>query len=144
MHDHIVHFYHLSALDWVDVVSALDTDPGKTAELAQSLSPWPDNAKSRFKAVKARLKVLIESGQLGPFQNGYWGHPAMKLPPEANLMAVSHYLQALDYQRKVDQVVAIFGGKNPQIQTVIVGGVALAINLDNQATLNMDKLMQAR
>ncbi len=144
MHDHIVHFYQLSALDWVDVVSALDADPGKTAELAQSLSPWPDNGKSRFAAVKSKLKALVSSGQLGPFTNGYWGHPAMKLPPEANLMAVSHYLQALDYQRKADQVVAIFGGKNPHIQTVIVGGVALAINLDNLATLNMDKLMQAR
>jgi len=144
MHDHIVHFYQLSALDWVDVVSALDADPGKTAELAQSLSSWPDNGKSMFEAVKAKLKALVDSGQLGPFQNGYWGHPAMKLPPEANLMAVSHYLQALDYQRKADQVAAIFGGKNPHIQTVVVGGVALAINLDNLATLNMDKLMQAR
>ncbi len=144
MHDHIVHFYHLSALDWVDVVSALDADPAKTAQLAQSLSPWPDNGKSRFEAVKAKLKALVDSGQLGPFKNGYWGHPAMKLPPEANLMAVAHYLQALDYQRKADQVVAIFGGKNPHIQTVIVGGVALAINLDNLATLNMDKLMQAK
>ena len=144
MHDHIVHFYQLSALDWVDVVSALDADPGKTAELAQSLSPWPDNGKSRFEEVKEKLQALVASGQLGPFQNGYWGHPAMKLPPEANLMAVSHYLQALDYQRKADQVAAIFGGKNPHIQTVIVGGVALAINLDNLATLNMDKLMQAR
>ncbi len=144
MHDHIVHFYHLSALDWIDVVSALDADPGKTAELAQSLSPWPDNGKSRFQAVKEKLKALVESGQLGPFQNGYWGHPAMKLPPEANLMAVSHYLQALEYQRKADQVVALFGGKNPHIQTVIVGGVALAVNPDNLATLNMDKLMQAK
>ncbi len=144
MHDHIVHFYQLSALDWVDVVSALDADPAKTARLAQSLSPWPYNGKNRFAAVKAKLQALVESGQLGPFTNGYWGHPAMKLPPEANLMAVSHYLQALDYQRKADQVVAIFGGKNPHIQTVIVGGVALAINLDNLATLNMDKLMQAK
>ncbi len=144
MHDHIVHFYQLSALDWVDVVSALDADPAKTAELAHSISAWPDNGKNRFAAVKAKLQALVSSGQLGPFTNGYWGHPAMKLPPEANLMAVSHYLQALDYQRKADQVVAIFGGKNPHIQTVIVGGVALAINLDNLATLNMDKLMQAR
>jgi len=144
MHDHIVHFYQLSALDWVDVVSALDADPGKTAELAQSLSPWPYNGKSRFAQVKARLQALVKSGQLGPFKNGYWGHPAMKLPPEANLMAVSHYLQALDYQRKADQVAAIFGGKNPHIQTVIVGGVALAINLDNLATLNMDRLVQAK
>lgn len=144
MHDHIVHFYQLSALDWVDVVSALEADPGKTARLAQSISPWPNNGKSRFEEVQKKIKVLVESGQLGPFANGYWGHPAMKLPPEANLMAVAHYLEALDYQRKSNQVVAIFGGKTPHIQTVIVGGVALAINLDNLATINMDKLIQAK
>ncbi|HFB83977.1 MAG TPA: nickel-dependent hydrogenase large subunit [Thermodesulfatator sp.] len=144
LHDHIVHFYHLSALDWVDVVSALKADPHKTASLAQSLSPWPGNGASRFKAVKEKLSAFVQSGQLGPFANGYWGHPAMKLPPEANLMAVSHYLEALEYQFKANQVVAIFGGKTPHIQTVIVGGVALAINTNNLATLNMERLYWAK
>jgi len=142
-HDHMVHFYHLSALDWVDVVSALNADPVKTAALAQKISDWPGNSVTRFKAVQEKLKAFVESGQLGPFTNGYWGHPAMKLPPEVNLLAVSHYLEALEYQYKADQVVAIFGGKNPHIQTVVVGGVALAINPDNEATLNMERLMWA-
>ncbi len=144
MHDHIVHFYHLSALDWVDVVSALKADPKKTAALAQALSPWPGNSVTRFKEVQERLKAFVESGQLGPFENGYWGHPAMKLPPEANLMAVSHYLEALEYQYKANQVVAIFGGKTPHIQSVIVGGVSLAINLDNEAALNIGHLTRAK
>ncbi len=144
MHDHIVHFYQLSALDWIDVVSALKADPKKTAALAQSLSPWPGNSVTRFKAIKDKLKAFVESGQLGPFANGYWGHPAMKLSPEVNLLAVSHYLEALEYQYKADQVVALFGGKNPHIQTVVVGGVALAINPDNEATLNMERLMWAK
>ncbi len=144
LQDHIVHFYHLSALDWVDVVSALKADPKKTAALAQALSPWPGNSVTRFKEVKERLKAFVESGQLGPFENGYWGHPAMKLPPEANLMAVSHYLEALEYQYKVNQIVAIFGGKSPHIQTFVVGGVALAINPDNEATLNMERLLWAK
>jgi len=143
-HDHMVHFYHLSALDWVDVVSALNADPVKTAALAQKISDWPGNSVTRFKAVQEKLKAFVESGQLGPFTNGYWGHPAMKLPPEVNLLAVSHYLEALEYQYKADQVVAIFGGKNPHIQTVVVGGVALAINPDNEATLNMERLMWAK
>ena len=140
LHDHIVHFYVLSALDWVDVVSALNADPVKTASLAQSLSDWPGNSVKRFKGVKAKLKSLVDSGQLGPFANAYWGHSAMILPPEANLMAVSHYLEALDYQRKADQAIAILGGKNPHIQNLAVGGVTTAINPNRDGALNMDKL----
>ena len=139
MHDHIVHFYHLSALDWVDVVSALKADPAKTSALAESLSTWPGNGRMQLTAVRDRLKGFVDNGQLGIFQNGYWGHPAMKLSPEVNLLAVSHYLEALEYQRKINQVVAILGGKTPNIQNLAVGGVANAINLDNQATLNMDE-----
>jgi hydrogenase large subunit len=140
LHDHIVHFFHLSALDWVDVVSALKADPAKTAQLAESLSPWPGNSRRQFEAVKAKLEGFVKAGQLGIFANGYWGHPAMKLPPEVNLLGVSHYLQALDYQRKANQVVAILGSKTPNIQNLAVGGVANPVNLDNQAAINMDKL----
>ena len=140
LHDHIVHFYILSALDWVDVVSALKADPKKTAQLAQSISDWPGNSVKRFKAVQEKVKALVESGQLGPFANAYWGHPAMKLPPEANLMAVSHYLESLDYQRKATQGLGIIGGKNPHIQNLCVGGVATAINPDNDSTLNAERL----
>ncbi len=144
LHDHIVHFFHLSALDWVDVVSALDADPVETEKLASTISDWPHNNASQFAAVKARVKALVESGQLGIFNKGYWGHSAMHLPPEVNLLAVSHYLQALDYQRKANQVVTILGSKTPNIQNLAVGGVANAINLDNLATLNMKKLYQVK
>ncbi|MBZ0268068.1 nickel-dependent hydrogenase large subunit, partial [bacterium] len=144
MHDHIVHFYHLSALDWVDVVSALSADPVKTAKLAQSLSDWPRNSAQELRAVQDKLKAFVENGQLGPFANGYWGHPAMRLDPEVNLLAVSHYLQALEYQAKANQVVTILGGKTPNIQNLAVGGVANAINLDNQSTLNMNKLFAVK
>jgi hydrogenase large subunit len=144
LHDHIVHFYALSALDWVDVVSALDADPVATQKLADSLSNWPGNSSNRFAAVKAKLKALVESGQLGPFANAYWGHSAMKLPPEANLMAVSHYLEALDYQRKATQALGIISGKNPHIQNLSVGGVTAAINPDNEATLNMERLFRVK
>ena len=144
IHDHIVHFYHLSALDWVDVVSALKADPVKTSQLAESLSTWPGNSRMQLTAVRDRLKGFVDNGQMGIFQNGYWGHPAMKLSPEVNLLAVSHYLEALEQQRKINQVVAILGGKTPNIQNLAVGGVANAINLDNQATLNMTKLYQVK
>ncbi|MEZ0328285.1 MAG: nickel-dependent hydrogenase large subunit [Dissulfuribacterales bacterium] len=140
LHDHIVHFYVLSALDWVDVVSALQADPKKTAALASTLSEWSNNSPERFKAVQAKVKALVDSGQLGPFANAYWGHAAMHLPPEANLMAVSHYLEALDYQRKATQALAILSGKNPHIQNLSVGGVTAAINPANEATLNMERL----
>jgi hydrogenase large subunit len=144
LHDHIVHFYHLCALDWVDVVSALKADPARTSSLAESLSPWTRNSRNDLKAVQDRVKGFVESGQLGIFANGYWGHPAMKLPPEVNLLAVSHYLQALEYQRKANQAVAILGSKTPNIQNLAVGGVANAINLDNEATLNMSKLYMVK
>jgi hydrogenase large subunit len=138
--DHIVHFYQLSALDWVDVVSALKADPAKAAALGESLSPWPGNGRKEMEAVKKKLEEFVKGGQLGIFANGYWGHPAMKLPPEVNLLAVAHYLQALDVQRKAHQAVAILGGKTPNIQNLAVGGVANAINLDNPSTMNMEKL----
>ncbi len=144
LHDHIVHFYALSALDWVDVVSALNADPVKAAALADSLSNWPGNSPKRFAAVKEKVAALVASGQLGPFANAYWGHPAMALPPEANLMAVSHYLEALDYQRKATQALGIIGGKNPHIQNLSVGGVTTAINPDNDSTLNMHRLYQIK
>ncbi len=142
--DHIVHFYHLSALDWVDVVSALSADPKKTAQLAQSISDWPGNSETEFKAVQEKLKSFVGTGRLGIFSSGYWGHPAMKLPPEANLMAVAHYLKALDYQRKAAQAVAILGGKNPHIQNLCVGGVATALNMENLATINMERIAALR
>jgi hydrogenase large subunit len=142
--DHLVHFYHLSALDWVDIVAALKADPARTAQLAQSISDWPGNSATEFKAVQERLKSFVDGGKLGIFASGYWGHPAMKLPPEANLMAVAHYLKAFDYQRKAAQAVAVLGGKNPHIQNLVVGGVATAINLDNLATLNLERLSLMR
>ncbi len=142
--DHIVHFYQLSALDWVDVVSALKGDPAKASSLGESLSPWPGNSRKETAAVRKRLEEFVKGGQLGIFANGYWGHPAMKLPPEVNLLAVTHYLQALDVQRKAHQAVAILGGKTPNIQNLAVGGVANAINLDNPSTLNMEKLFMIR
>ncbi|HSJ10396.1 MAG TPA: nickel-dependent hydrogenase large subunit [Longimicrobiales bacterium] len=144
LHDHIVHFYHLSALDWVDVTGALQADPRKAAGIAESISPWRQNGYREMAAVKDRVQGIVNSGQLGIFTNGYWGHPAMRLSPELNLIAVSHYLQALEYQRKANQAVAILGAKTPNIQNLTVGGVTNAINLDNQATLNMTKLFAVR
>jgi len=144
VHDHIVHFYHLSALDWVDVVSALQADPAATAKLASTLSDWPRNTVQELTAVKKRLQKLVESGQLGIFANGYWGHPAMKLPPEVNLLAAAHYLQALEYQRTANQIVSILGSKTPHIQNLAVGGVANPINLDSQSTLTLERLFHIK
>jgi [NiFe] hydrogenase large subunit/hydrogenase large subunit len=137
--DHVIHFYHLHALDWVDVVSALSADPQATANLARSLSPWPNNSATHFAEVQDRVRRFVESGQLGIFTNGYWGHPAYNLPPEANLMAVAHYLEALDWQRDVIRVHTIFGGKNPH-PNFLVGGMASAINLDDTGTINTESL----
>jgi [NiFe] hydrogenase large subunit len=128
-HDHIVHFYHLHALDWVDVVSALKSDPKKTAALADNVSKAPWGGAVYFENVKQRIKTFVDSGQLGPFTNGYWGHPAYKLPPEANLMAAAHYIEALRLQAKAARMHAIFGAKNPHLQSFVVGGVTCVKDL---------------
>lgn len=138
--DHVIHFYHLHALDWVDIVSALKADPAKTARLAQSISDWHNSSITYFKGIKAKLKSFVESGQLGPFSNAYWGHPAYKLPPEANLMAVAHYLEALDWQKDVIKIHATLGGKNPHLQTYLVGGMAVPIDPNSQNALNADSI----
>ena len=143
IHDHVVHFYHLHALDWVDVVSALKADPVAAEKIAQGISTWPNNTATRFRDVQERVKTFVSSGQLGIFTNGYWGHPAYKLPPEVNLIAVSHYLEALDWQRDVVKLHTIFGGKNPH-PNFIVGGMASPINLDARATINADSLTDVK
>lgn len=121
--DHIVHFYHLHALDWVDIVSALKADPAKTARLSETLNTAPWGGTPYYKEVQQRLQTFVDSGQLGPFNNAYWGHKAYKLPPEANLMAAAHYIEALRLQAKSMKMHAIFGGKNPHPQFLVVGGV---------------------
>jgi Ni,Fe-hydrogenase I large subunit len=138
--DHVVHFYHLHALDWVDIVSALSADPAATSSLAQSISDWPLSSESYFAGVKARLQQFVDRGQLGPFGNAYWGHPAYKLPPEANLMAVAHYLEALDWQREFIRIHATLGGKNPHLQSFLVGGMATPVDPDKQASINMTSI----
>jgi hydrogenase large subunit len=140
LHDHIVHFYHLSALDWVDLVSALKADPNEASRIAESLSNWTGNSRKEMAAVQTRLKTFVDSGQLGIYANGYWGHPAMKLSPEVNLLAAAHYLQALQIQRRANQIVSILGSKTPHIQNLAVGGVANPINLNEPSTLTLTEL----
>ena len=134
--DHVIHFYHLHALDWVDIVSALKADPVKTSSLAQSISDWPKSSSTYFKGIQTKLKTFVETGQLGLFANAYWGHSAYKLPPEANLMAAAHYLEALDWQRDVIKIQALLGAKNPHAQTYLVGGMSIPIDPDSQNALN--------
>ncbi|NNG13289.1 MAG: nickel-dependent hydrogenase large subunit [Halobacteria archaeon] len=143
VHDHVMHFYHLHALDWVDVVSALEADPKATSELAQSLSNYPKSSPGYFSDMKKKLKGFVEAGQLGIFAKAYWGHPAYKLPAEANLMAVSHYLEALTWQRDVARLHAIFGGKNPH-PNFVVGGVPCPIDLDSDSAINAERLAQVQ
>lgn len=139
VHDHIVHFYHLHGFDWVDVLSALKADPKKTSELAQSISSWPNSSPGYYQDLLDRLTRFASGGQLGPFTNGYWGHPGYKLPPEANLMAVGHYLEALDWQKEIVKIHTIFGGKNPH-PNYLVGGMAVALDPDNPSAINAERL----
>jgi hydrogenase large subunit len=137
--DHVIHFYHLHALDWVDVVSALKADPKKTSEIAQSISHWPKSSPGYFSDLQNRLIKFVESGQLGIFANGYWGHPAYKLPAEFNLIGVAHYLEALEWQKEIAKVHTIFGGKNPH-PNFLVGGMACPISIDDASGLNAERL----
>jgi Ni,Fe-hydrogenase I large subunit len=142
--DHVIHFYHLHALDWVDIVSALKADPVKTSELAQSISDWPKSSPAYFKGVQSRVQKFVDSGQLGIFGNAYWGHPAYALPPEANLMAVAHYLEALEWQKDVIRIHAILGGKNPHPQTYLVGGMATPLDPNAQQAINTIRIAQLK
>ena len=137
--DHAVHFYHLHALDWVDIVSALSADPKGTANIAQSISNWPKSSPKYFADVQNRIKAFVESGQLGIFANGYWGHSAYKLPAEVNLLAVAHYLEALEWQKEIVKIHAIFGGKNPH-PNYLVGGAPCSINLEEVNAINTERL----
>jgi hydrogenase large subunit len=142
--DHVMHFYHLHALDWVDVVSALKADPAATAALAQKVSPsWPSSSPGRFRDVQATIKKFVDSGQLGIFANAYWGHPAYRLPPEANLMAMAHYLEALQWQKEIAHIHAVFGGKNPH-PNYLVGGVACPVTPEGDGSLKIERLNLVR
>jgi len=139
--DHVIHFYHLHALDWVDVTLALKADPAKTAQLAESISNWPQSSRTYFKAIQDRVKALVESKQLSLFSSGYWGHPAYHLPPEANLLAVAHYIEALEFQRDFIRIHAVLGGKNPHLQTYLVGGMASAMDPNEpHAPINPERI----
>lgn len=140
--DHLVHFYHLHALDWVNPVNALKADPKATSALAQSISKWPKSSPGYFRDIQMRIRKFVESGQLGPFMNGYWTNPAYKLPPEADLMAVTHYLEALDFQKEIMKIRTIYGGKDPH-PNWLVGGVPCAINVNQTGAvgaINMERL----
>jgi hydrogenase large subunit len=142
LQDHVIHFYQLQALDWVDVVSALSAEPAETAQLQKKVSPqWPMSSTTYFAEVQAKIKNSVAGGQYSIFTNGYWGHPAYKLPPAVNLMAVAHYLEALDWQRDVIKLHTIFGGKNPH-PNFLVGGMACAINMDADLTINQMRIDQ--
>ena len=139
VHDHVMHFYHLHALDWVDVVASLKADPKKTSEIQQSISTWHNSSPGYFADVQNKVKAIAESGQLSIFANAYWGHPAYKLPPEINLLAVAHYLEALDWQSHATKIHTIFGGKNPH-PNFLVGGVPMPIDLNSDTALNASTL----
>jgi hydrogenase large subunit len=139
VHDHVMHFYHLHALDWVDIVNALQADPAETSKIQQSISPWRNSSPSYFATIQSKVQAIVDSGQLSIFANAYWGHPAYKLPPEINLLATTHYLEALDAQKTFTKIHTIFGGKNPH-PNFVVGGVPMPIDLDSDIALNANRL----
>jgi hydrogenase large subunit len=139
--DHVMHFYHLHALDWVDVTLALKADPAKTSQIAQSISEWPKSSTTYFKGIQDRVKNLVASKQLSLFSSGDWGHPAYQLPPEVNLLAVAHYIEALELQRDFIRIHAVLGSKNPHPQTYLVGGMSTAIDPNEpEAVINPERI----
>ncbi len=141
--DHVVHFYHLHALDWVDIVHALKANPVETSRLARSISKWPKSSPGYFKDIQARLQSFAASGQLGIFANGYWGHSAYQLPAEVNLLAAAHYLEALEWQKEIVKVHTIFGGKNPH-PNYLVGGAPVALDINELGAINSSRLNEVK
>ncbi len=139
--DHVIHFYHLHALDWVDVASALKADPAKTSSIAQSISNYEKSSATYFRGVQQRVKAVVDSGQFSLFASGYWGHPAYQLPPEVNLLAVAHYLEALAWQKDFIRIHAALGGKNPHPQTFLVGGMTTTLDPNEPfAVINPERI----
>lgn len=137
--DHLFHFYTLQAFDWVDIMSALKGDPQEAADIAASISSWPKNSKADFEMMLEKLKKFAASGQLGFLANGYWGHPAYKLSPSVNLMAVTHYFQTFEEMKDVVRIQTIFGGKNPH-PNYLVGGMGCAVNVNDPNAINLERL----
>ena len=137
LQDHVVHFYHLHLLDFVDVTKALEADPKRTSKTAHLYSTKPyTNSHAHYISVKERLAKFVKSGRLGPFSNGYWGHSDYKLSPEENLLLLSHYLEALKFQSNISKAIAIFGAKTPHPQTIVVGGITSVADMLNPQRLN--------
>ena len=140
LHDHVVHFYHLHALDWVDITKALEADPKQTVAEAQKWAglsgqrAW-NASEDVYIQVKERVQKYIKQGRLGIFGNAYWGSEGFKLTPEQNLIGLSHYLDALELQRDLAKMMAIFGGKNPHPQSFVVGGVTCVQDIKNPARI---------
>jgi quinone-reactive Ni/Fe-hydrogenase large subunit len=136
LHDHVVHFYHLHALDWVDITSALKADPKLAAAEALKWTNTPFGAgEGELRAIQERVGKFVKQGRLGIFSNAYWGNKNYKLSAEQNLIAVAHYLQALDMQRDMSKMMAIFGGKMPHPQSLVVGGVTCIQDIKNPARI---------
>jgi hydrogenase large subunit len=144
LRDHAVHFYQLSSLDWIDVQQAAHADPSRAASLAARHSAWTANSAEQMRSTRERMARTIASGQMGLFESGYWGHPAMHIAPEQSLIVLAHYMQAFEFQSKASQVVAMLGGKTPHIQNLTVGGVANAIGLDGEAVFGVEQLAAMR
>lgn len=142
IHDHVVHFYHLHGLDWVDITSALKADPKKTVEESFKWCKTPYGvSESELIQIQERLTKFVKEGRLGIFANAYWGNKSYKLTPEQNLIATAHYLQALDLQRDAAKLMAIFGGKQPHPQSIVVGGVTCVQDIQNPARLALFKTL---
>jgi len=106
--DHILHFYHLAALDYVDIT---------------------DVAKYEGKdSVLNSVKDFIARGELGPFVPRYEGD--YRLPPEVNQMATAHYIEALEIRRIGHEMVSIFSGKIPHSVGIVPGGVTAIPTVD--------------
>ena len=134
--DHVIHFYHLHALDWVNVAAAASADPQAAVDFANTIgSTWTGNTLQRMTEVRDTVKNIVASGQLSIFTGGYWDHPAYLLPPEADLMAVAHYLDALEFQRSMIRINTVFGGKNPH-PNFLVGGMACSIDQSSSTMIN--------
>ncbi|MCR6590645.1 Ni/Fe-hydrogenase, large subunit [Campylobacter insulaenigrae] len=136
LHDHVVHFYQLHGLDFVDVVSALSADVKKASDEAFKYTDIPyATGADKLLEVQQKLKTFVDKGNLGPFANAYYGHPTYRFTPEQNLIALSHYLECLRIQRVIAQAMAIFGAKNPHPQSLTVGGVTCVMDLLNPSRM---------
>ncbi len=125
LHSHILWFYTLAALDYVNPINALNANVGDALDLVEAAGT---SCQSDLKALKEKLQTFANNGQLSIFSGGWFLDPEVAkeftLGAELDLICTAHYIEALTMQSKASEICALLGGKMPHVMTLVPGGTS--------------------